>query len=1049
MRFRRWSYLLVLKKIRPRNLTCLCLLVIQAASSWSGTPAGGFLTGVIREHSGAVMDGVEVRITNESTGALQQISSDENGRFVSTELIPGTYRVTLRRRGFRTASYPGFTVGAGQLSSGNFTIEILPLQQEVTVESSLDTSDPTTNGVAVSRHSPESAYPANGRDLHAYYAIVPGATSTPASTSDGGQFTVSGQRPNTNTVRVDGVSANTGLGISAQSGTYPGSSLPAMTAIGSTQSIASQEEIERTELRSTDFSAASGERPGAQILIETRSGSNDLHGSAFGLLRPRTLDSKDWFARKYQAPLAASSLNGFGASLGGALLANRTFFFAAFENENVSDTAMQLMAVPSLQTRAAAHGGIGLILNAFPEPSGPSLDANSALGTSPLKQQASVSSYSARIDQVLGDKARLFARYLDTPSHSATQQLGNMNAKLSSTSLTVGLTGMWSKYVHDFRLNFSQAADRSSWAAGSASQQILFDALTPPHASPNNASLGPGEQMESFLDQGRLAALSISGIGQLISGTPAQTHQKQWEGVYTLSKQWSRHESRFGGDYIQLIPETPNGAPAGIISAVSVGIEQLQAAVPLGITTSSGTPVIPREHISIGSVFAQDTFHINNRLTVLYGLRWELTPPTNRSVSESLLTGIGTWVGPGASVNSIDSEARLGKSTWPINYTQLAPRFGLAYRLHGPTLILRAGAGVFYETALGSLINPVNLSPLNSWQFAPLGGTIPASPMPAIGESVPPSLSLPRIWEWRASVERSVGNRSILSLAYVGSAGSKLLRLEGTTDTSTGILQQTYFTNYGRSDYQALETQFRGNLSANVSTLISYTWGHSTDNGSQGSAVYLAQPVYAASLDRASSDFDIRHNVNASISYRSPSGFSARRGWLRNWTLSTTAEARTGFPFDVTTADRSIGLAFANTARPNLVSSQAIWIQNKSAPWGKVLNSNAFQLPETGVNGNLGRNILRGAGLFQIDASLRRQFRVRGRSSIETAVSAFNLLNHAGFSKPTGYLGSPLFGQPVSMQNLMMGSGNPTNGLTPVFQSGGPRTVEIGVKFTF
>ncbi|MDQ2944472.1 MAG: hypothetical protein M3Y27_00750, partial [Acidobacteriota bacterium] len=143
------------------------------------------------------------------------------------------------------------------------------------------------------------------------------------------------------------------------------------------------------------------------------------------------------------------------------------------------------------------------------------------------------------------------------------------------------------------------------------------------------------------------------------------------------------------------------------------------------------------------------------------------------------------------------------------------------------------------------------------------------------------------------------------------------------------------------------------------------------------------------------------------------------------------------------------GLGFANTGRPNLMSGQPIWIRNNSVPGGQQLNPNAFRAPVAGVNGTLGRNILTGPGLFQIDASLRRQFRLIGRSSLETSISAFNLLNHASFSNPVAYLGSPLFGQPVSMQDLMMGSGNPTNGLTPLFQSGGPRTVEVGLKISF
>jgi hypothetical protein len=1048
MTFKNWRRWRALRRRLVRTLVRPGLLVILACRVLLSTTPGGFLTGVVRERSGALLPDVEVRIQNELTGARQNTTSDEKGRFASSELIPGSYRITLRRSGFRTASYPGLTVETGQTRSEDFVIEILPLQQEITVQSSPGTIAPAVNGVSMSRQSAESALPANGRDLHSYYALAPGAVLTPASSNDGGQFTVNGQRPNTNTVRVDGLNANTSLAVSSLPGTYPGSSLPAMTAIGSTQGIASQEEIEQMEIRSSDFSPESGGRPGAQVLIQTRQGSNDFHGSAFGLLRPTALDSNDWFAQRYGVPLKASSLNGYGASLGGPLIRNRTFFFLTFEREHLDDTAMELMAVPSLQARTEANAGTVTLFNAFPNPNGPNLGAVMALATVPLEQQASVTSLSARLDQVLGDNARIFARYSDAPSSSLTRQLGDNDARLRFISATLGLTVSWLGAIQDVRVNFSRATDTSSWPP-SVNEQDAF--TTFPGQMPSSYSLPSGSLPSGLKVPGPIgaAALSIAGVGQVVSGVPESTYQNQWEGVYTASRRWGRHDLKFGADYMPLDHSTSANPDAGAISAVSTSVESLLAGTPLGITASSGISGIYHEQISIGSAFAQDTFHVSDRLSIIYGLRWELTPPTNSTFSESFITSFGTWAGPGTAANLSGLDAGLGKSTWSMNYRQLAPRFGIAYRFRGPALVLKAGGGLFYETALGSLINPVNLSPLNTWQFVPQNATA-SLPMPSDTiSSPPPSLSLPRIWEWRASIDRDLGDRSGLSLAYVGSVGTRLVRLEGTVDSTTGLLQETYFTNQGVSQYQALQTQFRGNLTSNLFTLVSYTWGHSLDNGSQGSAVYLAQPGHPASLDWASSDFNIRQNVNASITYRTPSRFEGWQVWLNNWTLSSSVTGRTGFPFNVTMLDRSIGLGFSNTGRPNLVAGQPIWISDNSVPGGRELNPNAFQTADNDIDGNLGRNTLTGPGLFQLDASLRRKFRLFGRSSVETSASAFNLLNHASFSNPVGYLGSPLFGQSVSMQNLMMGSGNPTNGLAPMFQAGGPRTVEIGLKISF
>jgi hypothetical protein len=1012
---------------------------------------GGFLEGAVRDRSGTAVEGAEVQIQSEMTGARQKVSSDEQGRYISAELTPGTYKLTVRAHGFRTVTESGLVVQAGQTRIADFVIEILPLQQEITVQSTRDESDPAGSGLAVSRQSAASTLPANGRDLHAFYGMVPGSTVTPASTGDGGQFTVDGQRPNANTVRVDGINGNAGLGVSVIPGTYPGSSLPGMTVIGSTQDLVSKEEIERVELRSADFAPEYGDRPGAQIRIETRSGSNDFHGGAFGYLRPAWLDSPDWFAEKYSFPLKAASLNGYGGSFGGPIFRNRTFFFVALEDENLNDTALQLMPVPSMQARAAVEGPYALLLNAFPLPIGPSLNTNESLGAVALKKQASVENYSARADQILGEKGRLFARYAYVPSHSVTKQLGTANAGFDWLSATAGATMDWKETINDFRFNFSRVTDASWWVPSLSHELPALNAFSNPLPSQlPGIQAGFGVADLDFVNPYSATALSIAGIGQLVSTTVEHTYQHQLEGNYTFSMQRGAHDFRMGADYVQLVPRTTVGSGLWTTSIASAGVEALLAGAPLGVTVSLGKPTISSGRIPIGSLFAQDTFHVNDRLTLLYGLRWEVTPPKTTQ-SWSALWVVGAWGGPNTAFQPAGSfsDSELDESNWNWHYTQFAPRLGLAYHFRPLDVIFRAGAGLFYDDALGSLLYAVNLSPLNMWQYLP-GNSVNSSQAESFTEPTPP-LSLPRVWEWRTSLEKSFEGRSTLSLAYTGSAGRKLLRLDGTVDPTTEVLEGTYFTNYGASDYEALAAQFTGNLSSNLYTLISYTWGHSIDTGSLGSAVFVASPGSSVADDRGSSNFDVRHNLNTSLGYRLPSWHAngLRGVWFSGWNLSSTLQARTGFPFDVTTTDRSIGLGFANTGRADLVPGAPVWIDDSAVPGGRELNPAAFAATPELTNGTLGRNVLTGPGLFQIDASLRRQFRLFGATSLEMSITAFNILNHANFSNPVGYLGSALFGQPVSMQNLMLGSGTPTNGLTPIFQSGGPRTAELNFKFSF
>ena len=291
------------------NRSCWFLLLLALPSQ---AQQGGFISGSVRDRSSGTVPGAEVRVQSEQTGARQKIFTDSAGLYSTSELSPGLYQVTVRNDGFRTTNRGEIQVGAAQHVRLDFTLDLLPVQQEVTVIASENENDPLVSGVTVSRETPAASLPSNGHDVHALFELMPGATVTPASLTSGGQFTVGGQRPNENSFRVDGVSGNVGIGIISVPGSFPGGSLPGMTTIGGMQSLASNEETERVELLSADFAAQYGDRPGAQIDIETRAGTNELHGSAFGYLRPQSFNSTDWFARGAAQDLAPDAAERLG-----------------------------------------------------------------------------------------------------------------------------------------------------------------------------------------------------------------------------------------------------------------------------------------------------------------------------------------------------------------------------------------------------------------------------------------------------------------------------------------------------------------------------------------------------------------------------------------------------------------------------------------------------------------------------------------------------------------------------------------------------------------
>jgi hypothetical protein len=159
--------------------------------------------------------------------------------------------------------------------------------------------------------------------------------------------------------------------------------------------------------------------------------------------------------------------------------------------------------------------------------------------------------------------------------------------------------------------------------------------------------------------------------------------------------------------------------------------------------------------------------------------------------------------------------------------------------------------------------------------------------------------------------------------------------------------------------------------------------------------------------------------------------------------------ARTGFPINVLSAEQFMGVSFENVFRPNLVPGQPVWITDQSAPGGRRINPAAFQVAPGNIQGDLGRNALTGFGMSQLDLALRREFEVGEKRSLQFRIEAFNALNHANFADPIRFLASPLFGQSSSMLNLMLGAGSPGSGLAPIFQSGGPRSLQLTVRFRF
>jgi hypothetical protein len=412
------------------------------------------------------------------------------------------------------------------------------------------------------------------------------------------------------------------------------------------------------------------------------------------------------------------------------------------------------------------------------------------------------------------------------------------------------------------------------------------------------------------------------------------------------------------------------------------------------------------------------------------GLRWEFSPaPVPMQSAYFLDPASGT----------LFSER---KPLWQQSYRNFAPRLGLAWEV-GQRMVLRAGGGIYYDSSLSIATDLLTSGPLSISQ----GGSAIYAPFSTLlSYGFLPHLDLPRVGQWNLALERALSERDTLSAAYVGSVGRRLVRREMGGPGSSSLVWVALATNNGASSYHGLQLHWRRRLGRGFHGLASYTWAHSLDDSSSDSLLYWVGESAGRHDDRGASDFDLRHALSGAFTYEVPGRLA--RAW-RSWSVDGIVRARTGFPITMLADEHYNGIPFANAFRPNLVAGAKVWIEDRAAPAGVRLNPAAFRAAPAGVQGSLGRNTISGFGTSQVDMAVRREFRFRDRRAIETRLEAFNVFNHASFADPVKLLTSPLFGQSISMLNVMLGTGSPASGIAPVFQAGGPRSLQLVVRLRF
>ncbi len=285
----------------------------------------------VTDERAAVVPGVNITLLNLDTAWQRHATTDDEGACVVPLLPPGSYNVTAQRDGFATVEIRRIVLSTGDQRALRINLKIGEVGASVTIiDDASSIQQSAAMGTVVNRNFVENL-PLNGRSFQSLFELTPGVVLTRASFNEQGQFSVNGQRANANYFMVDGVSANIGVSAGSAPGQSAGGSLPALTALGSTNNLVSVDALEEFRILTSTYAPEFGRTPGAQVSIITRSGSNRFSGTAFNYFRNDALDASDWFANSKGLPRPAIRQNDFGGVLGGPIVRDRAFFFFSYE----------------------------------------------------------------------------------------------------------------------------------------------------------------------------------------------------------------------------------------------------------------------------------------------------------------------------------------------------------------------------------------------------------------------------------------------------------------------------------------------------------------------------------------------------------------------------------------------------------------------------------------------------------------------------------------------------------------------------------------------
>jgi hypothetical protein len=1026
------------------------LLLAVALPSLVQAQASSSITGIVLDPSGAPVVSATVSAKDLETGAVRSVSTKDAGRYEILSLPVGRYEIKVAKAGFEDSVRKGVELALGQEASIDFHLQVGTVSSEITVTGDAPMVAATTKDISgLVGEQQVNELPLNGRSFDLLLPLNPGVVNFTSQKTGGtgisnsttaNNFAVDGNRPQQNLFLLNGVEF-TGA---AENNMQPG---------GTSGMLLGVDAVREFNVQRDSYSAEFGKHPGAQVLIATRSGSNQLHGTAFEFLRNNVLDAPNFFDRGAAPPFQR---NQFGASLGGPLRADKTFLFGNYEGfrQNLHQTSAAF--VPSSASRAAAAPSVLPLLNLWPTPVPGAKDFNgiSEVFTSPL-QTVREDFGTLRLDHIFSQKDSLAAIYTTddgddftaTPLDPFSADIVSLREQVLSLEETHVFTPA---LLNTARVGFSRAG------------YFFAGEPTPGTPAANVPGFLSGHPVGAVVVGGSAASNPQASIG--LAGSNNGSNLRIHRNLYTFEDRVTmtrgRHQLSFGA-WFQRFQSNETIALSQFGQAT---FTSLQTFLQGNISTFlfDPTPTEMNWRSLFGAWYAEDVFRLSPKLTLSFGFRDEFSTGWNeahgRSANYTFTNGV------------ISTQPHIGDSLFSVNNGKFLPqpRIGAAWSPLGPKTVLRAGFGMYndLQDALGyradqnAPFNPTYSIP----SLAVKNGTFPITSVPATAKLVPggvqPDMQTPTLISWSLRVERELSPNMAFTVGYVGSHGyHELIGVDANEPVPTicpaspcpavfpmnfssplagsPVPAGTFFIPFispstpranpalantwtwfsrGDSSYHALQVEAQRRFSQGLTFRGVYTFSKVLDDGDSlnqttaGNAPGLVSNPFNLRADKGLGTFDVRHIGVVNVLYALPFGHgqklaSGMTGFpdrlVSGWSVAGILTAQSGFPFTPQLSyNPSNNGDTRNPVRPfrNPAFTGPVILGNP-AQW---FNPAAFLAPppNSGFYGDLGRDTLIGPGLATWDFSALKDTVLRERLSLQFRAEIFNLLDRANFNTP-------------------------------------------------